>query len=288
MGLEQGILDDFAVEAHELLDEAEDALLKIEKTEDLKPIYDMVFRAFHSLKGSSGMVGLDDLQRHLHLLEDYLQKSKNDLKRFKESTDYYLKGIDASRKILNGELVQFTYDVQATTPVVKEAVLDLKKKKLLYLSNSDKKPLGEEILSLENALGFSMRFLTTLDLANKDLSKEEYVVLVSDLSIDVLNNLIPANKKKYPLLLISEESVPVVSLTDVFLVLNKSDDKTRVHLFLQNALEKYIALELYDKAKALLMYMYSDLEDYLIEKDKVDIQKTLNIEIQNFIKDYKR
>ena len=94
MSLDKGLLDEFALEATELLDEAEDALLKIDHDQDIKKIYNLVFRTFHSLKGSSGMMGFKELQRHLHLLEDYLQKSKNDFAHFKASADYYLKGVD--------------------------------------------------------------------------------------------------------------------------------------------------------------------------------------------------
>ena len=288
MNPEKSLLDEYAIEASDLLDEAEDALLKIDKNPDIKKIYDMVFRSFHSLKGSSGMIGYDKLQRHLHLLEDFLQKSKNNFEHFKSSADYYLSGIDAARKILNGESVDFAYEVYSDKNNKKIDVSTLKSKKILYLSNSKIKPLGESILGLEKDLDFLLRFLSTEDLGTDNLKNQDYDVLVSDLKIEFFKQLIPQNKLKYPVVLIVDEVDSAEQSQNVFQILKKGDEKLRIFLTIQNALISRKNIELFDKAKGILMYMYSDLDEYLIEKKKLDTQKVLSTEIREFIKDFSR
>lgn len=288
MSLDQGILDEFAIEAMELLDEAEEALLQADKSADTKTMYNLVFRAFHSLKGSSGMVGFDELQRHLHLLEDYLQKSKDDFSKFKDSTDYYLKGVDAARKILNGEVVQFVYEVYGKQAVVKEEVLDLKKKKIIYLANSKVRPLSSEISSCTKALGFTVQYMTSEEVSALGLEKIEYDILMSDLDFLTLKELIPLSKVKFPLILIAEEILFEIQNHHIFQILKKSDSEVKVFLTIKNAFDSRLNLELFEKAKGLIMYMYSDLEESLLEKKKIDIQKALSLEIRSFIKNFTR
>ena len=281
MSIDKGILEDFAIEATELLDEAEDGLLKLEQHQDLKQIYDLVFRGFHSLKGSSGMIGFNDLQRHLHLLEDYLQKSKGDLEHFKKSADYYLLGIDAARKILNGETIKFTYEIYGAKKV--EAV-NLKNRKIIYISSSTIKPLGEVLLSLETTFNFVLKIIDFSSLESGLLLKEDYDILVSDSSLELIKNIIPKKNEKKPLILIVDEVDPDLYTHSVFQLLKKSDDKIRIILTLRNAFEVIANSVTFEKAKGLIMYMYSDLEEYLIEKNKLDIQKSLSVEIREFIK----
>lgn len=289
MSLDKGILDEFSLEANELLDEAEDALLKIGQEENVKKIYDMVFRAFHSLKGSSGMLGFEELQRHMHLIEDYLQKSKADEDLFKSSVDYYLSGIDAARKILKGEVIQFVYEVyKEKKSAATDEVLKIKRKKILYLSNSTIKPLGQDILGFENALDFSLKFSNTEELKNQNLANEDYDVLITDLDLALLKSMMPSNKTKYPIVLIVDQVDPSSNLENIYQLLKKVDEKKRIDLTLRNALEARSGVDLFDRAKGLLMYMYSDLEEYLISKNKLDVQKTLNNEIRSFIKTYTR
>ena len=279
MGLDSGILKEFAIEANELLDEAEDALLKIEHSEDLKTIYDKVFRAFHSLKGSSGMMGFETLQRHLHLLEDFLQKSKSDFKHFKNSTDYYLRGIDAARKILNGDIISFVYEIYSKTSYNDIELTKSKRKKISYLATSKTPPLAKEFFALENELGFVLKIIS-------HLTNESYDILISDLNTKDLQEVISGNKSKIPLIHILENIKNESLQSNVFQLLSNADEKNRVYYTLQSAIIASNNIELFDRAKGLLMYMYSDLEELLISKNKEDTQKILSTEIKSFIATY--
>ena len=102
-----GLKENFIIEAVELLDEAEEALLNIDNGADFKSSYNSVFRAFHSLKGASGMFGITSLQEHLHKLETLLTEIKEE---FPEgATDYFLKGIDACRSFFETDTLNFDY-----------------------------------------------------------------------------------------------------------------------------------------------------------------------------------
>jgi two-component system chemotaxis sensor kinase CheA len=59
----------FKDEALELLQELEDALLALEETPDDAGQVDRVFRALHTLKGSGGLVGFDDVAEFCHEAE---------------------------------------------------------------------------------------------------------------------------------------------------------------------------------------------------------------------------
>ena len=62
-------LEEFKLEANEILEIAEKSLFKIESGVDFKSSFDAVFRALHNLKGAAGMMELTSLQNHVHEIE---------------------------------------------------------------------------------------------------------------------------------------------------------------------------------------------------------------------------
>jgi two-component system chemotaxis sensor kinase CheA len=66
------LLEQFILEARELVNEASDALLALERTPDDPHRIDVVFRAFHTLKGGAAIADLPDMTRLLHVGEDLL------------------------------------------------------------------------------------------------------------------------------------------------------------------------------------------------------------------------
>lgn len=103
------MIGDFQIEAIELLDEAEDSLLELDKGGNYKECYNQLFRAFHSIKGAAGMFGIEDLQKHMHYLENLLSNKQSLDKLSTATIDYFLNGVDGARKILNNESIQFDY-----------------------------------------------------------------------------------------------------------------------------------------------------------------------------------
>lgn len=68
------IVESFVVETQEIFDDLNDDLLRLERAEDTFPIIDKVFRAVHTVKGTSGFLSLDQLNLLAHSFEDVLNR----------------------------------------------------------------------------------------------------------------------------------------------------------------------------------------------------------------------
>jgi two-component system chemotaxis sensor kinase CheA len=71
------LLEQFLLEGRDLIGEATRDLLALERTPDDGTLITRVFRAFHTLKGSSGVFGIQPLTRMLHAAEDTLVAVRN-------------------------------------------------------------------------------------------------------------------------------------------------------------------------------------------------------------------
>ncbi|MCX7175231.1 MAG: chemotaxis protein CheA [Proteobacteria bacterium] len=70
-------LQTFIIEARELLEQMEEALLRIEQTPDDADTINAIFRAAHTIKGSAGLFGLDHVVTFTHVAENVLDKVRN-------------------------------------------------------------------------------------------------------------------------------------------------------------------------------------------------------------------
>src|SRR3954468_10927997 len=66
------LLEQFILEARELVNEASDELLALERAPGDQHRIDVVFRTFHTLKGGAAIADLPDMTRLLHVGEDLL------------------------------------------------------------------------------------------------------------------------------------------------------------------------------------------------------------------------
>ena len=76
MNMDQA-LQTFIVESRELLQDMEDSLLRIESETDQSESVNAIFRAAHTIKGSAGLFGLDDIVAFTHVLESVLDKVRS-------------------------------------------------------------------------------------------------------------------------------------------------------------------------------------------------------------------
>lgn len=78
MSLDLGeALQTFFAESRGLLQEMEEALLRLEDSPDDAEAVNAVFRAAHTIKGSSGLFGLDDIVAFTHKAENVLDRVRN-------------------------------------------------------------------------------------------------------------------------------------------------------------------------------------------------------------------
>jgi two-component system chemotaxis sensor kinase CheA len=101
-------LIEFRTEATELLDGAEKALLSLDHGESFKAHYDSIFRCFHTIKGVAGMLELSEIKDQMHALEGVLVQFKDQDGMPKQEVDLLLRGIDATRVMLEGGKAEFS------------------------------------------------------------------------------------------------------------------------------------------------------------------------------------
>ena len=70
-------LQTFIVEARELLEQMEDALLRVEQVPDDAETINAIFRAAHTIKGSAGLFGFDHVVEFTHVAENVLDKVRS-------------------------------------------------------------------------------------------------------------------------------------------------------------------------------------------------------------------
>lgn len=70
-------LQTFFAEAAELLDAMEAALLRLDEGEQDRETINELFRAVHTIKGSAGLFGLDDIVKFTHIVENLLDNARD-------------------------------------------------------------------------------------------------------------------------------------------------------------------------------------------------------------------
>src|SRR6185436_8521631 len=70
-------IEQFLVESRELVEQATDDLLMLEKAPGNKERLDSAFRAFHTLKGGAGIVDFAAMEKAVHAAEDVLAAARS-------------------------------------------------------------------------------------------------------------------------------------------------------------------------------------------------------------------
>lgn len=76
MNLEDA-LNTYIAESRELLESMEEGLLRVEQEHDKGELLNAIFRAAHTIKGSAGLFGLDDIVAFTHVAESLLDKLRD-------------------------------------------------------------------------------------------------------------------------------------------------------------------------------------------------------------------
>ncbi|WP_434702681.1 chemotaxis protein CheA [Pseudomonas sp. Z1-12] len=106
----------FIVESLELLQQMEDALLHIELAPDDDDTINAIFRAAHTIKGSAGLFGLDDIVAFTHVAESVLDRVREKQLHFDEAlTALFLRVCDHI-----GVLVKLVADHKLPEPSVQQ------------------------------------------------------------------------------------------------------------------------------------------------------------------------
>ncbi len=95
------IVNDFIQEALELLESLNENFIELEKQPDNKEILNTIFRAAHTVKGSAGFLGFQNIVELAHSAENILNKLRQgEISLTSEMTDYLLKAMDALKLMI--------------------------------------------------------------------------------------------------------------------------------------------------------------------------------------------
>jgi len=96
------IFDSFLIETREILEKLDLNLVELENRPDDEELLNDIFRSFHTIKGTSGFLGLGKLQALTHHGEDILNKlRKGEAKVNEKIMDAILHGYDATVELLD-------------------------------------------------------------------------------------------------------------------------------------------------------------------------------------------
>ena len=97
------IMEDFLVEAFELIEQIDHDLVELESNPEDLELLNRIFRVAHTVKGSSSFLNFDVLTKLTHHMEDVLNKARRDeLKITPDIMDVVLESVDMMKGLLHG------------------------------------------------------------------------------------------------------------------------------------------------------------------------------------------
>lgn len=97
------IMEDFLVEAFELIEQIDHDLVELEANPEDLDLLNRIFRVAHTVKGSSSFLNFDILTKLTHHMEDVLNKARKDeLKMTPDVMDVVLESVDMMKGLLHG------------------------------------------------------------------------------------------------------------------------------------------------------------------------------------------
>ncbi len=151
------IIQDFLIEADELLEELDEDLIKLENSSQDTDLLNKIFRAFHTIKGSSSFLGFEKLTQLTHKLEDVLNKlRKFELELNSELMDAILAGVDKAKTMVeiikeNGdpESIDIEENINTLSKFLEEQQEELGEEELLKMQQEEMKA-EEQLKNMEN------------------------------------------------------------------------------------------------------------------------------------------
>ena len=283
-------MSEFQDEANTLLSSAKECLVKMSAGEDFKVNHDIVFRAFRSILGGAGFNGKVELRKHMLLLEDALFQFHSTSENYTEIIEFLIQGTEVAVQLLNGQISSPYNWTELNHLMNLEKPDEVQSQYLGKIAVVDDEEDVVEILSdiLTNG-GFEVvKFTSPLELLSY-LKLNSVDMVFSDFRMPqmdglALANAIGLNFPDLPIVLVSGHLNGSVVLKDVYAIILKPFDFDFV---LQTALfgvKRYQMTMLLNKTIDLMMYHFSDLDDYLKLSGKVDVQKTLNQDLREIVK----
>lgn len=298
-------IQEFKIEATDLLNEAENALLSVESGTDFKTNYDKIFRSFHSLKGAAGMLELNVLQSHMHKIENLFQQFKDKNTIEPSIITYFLRSIDAARSLLDFQTIEFNYDLPTagsepratspaatlvdTTPTISKT--PTKPKNLIFIID-DEEDLLEVLGTLMDKYSLEWRGYTDPQKAVNELDQWEPALILTDMKMPNMTGLdvLKAVKKitpDVPVLFLSGHLNKETLIEAMTYGLNGVIEKPFKEAFIISqinmALQQYTMWLLLNKTIDMILFQFKDLDDFLNSKGKTDLAGILKSDVESLL-----
>ncbi len=154
------IVDSFVVETKEIFEKLDNELLEIEKEPEDKELINSIFRAVHTVKGTSGFLSFEQMSVLAHRFEDVLNKlRRGELKYNSAMLDTMFEAFDLMKVLLNQVVDHKIEDIDLTSTLNKLAILSsgaipegstsVSKENHRAIKESAPKEAGPETLSAE-------------------------------------------------------------------------------------------------------------------------------------------
>ncbi len=178
------IINDFVIESSELIENVIQDIVAIEENHD-DEVVNGIFRAVHTVKGTSSFLGFNILSTLAHRAEDLLgMVRKGEIKINKEIADTLLEALDMMRSMIEDIRAHGT-DNQDTAAILE---------KLEGLAKADKKPLGEILVEEKVLTRNELDEALDKQKVEKDKKLGEIVVEEKLITEGQLNNLLTKQK----------------------------------------------------------------------------------------------
>ncbi len=141
------IVESFIIETKEILEKLDSNLIELENRPDDSELLNEIFRSFHTIKGTSGFLGLDRLTKVTHRCEDILNKlRKGEALLNPEIMDAILASYDKIKELL----VSIETELNENVPV--DETVEMLNKLIDKLENKNSETEEETGLTKENEI----------------------------------------------------------------------------------------------------------------------------------------
>ncbi|WP_006461100.1 chemotaxis protein CheA [Thiomicrospira aerophila] len=135
--MDEEILQDFLVEADELLVQLDEQLISLEAAPDDGELLNAIFRGFHTIKGGAGFLGVNSLVSVCHLAENVFDRIRNQQLAYDaQVADTILKAFDVIRAMISA-LQQGERELQDAPSEVLKALESIYRGELVAESATD-------------------------------------------------------------------------------------------------------------------------------------------------------
>lgn len=249
------------------------------------------------------MFGMEELQEHMHKLESLFEAQKKFAVIKKHQIDYFLRGIDSARSLLDGHKVNFIHidpehfndeqseSVSLPMPVKSEPVSKIPTKQTYGIAFvvDDEPEIADNLSSILEESGIVVhKFYDTKNLLHSFETIRPDVV-IADIKMPNLCGLemldeIKAISPDTPVIFISAHTSKDVMLEALmhgaYAFIETPYEDLRVSTICSNAIKKNKTLALLDKSINYILYQFSNLDQYLKDQGKDNIRLNLKAELQ--------